>query len=101
MYYRTDRHITNRERVTDADGRIFGRYDLLPHGYTLWGNDVTPLPIAIADQGNSRGSVRIIFDSFDDPGYVELVPLEVDDPVKTLMAASLMPRRNSTLVVTT
>jgi hypothetical protein len=52
-------------------------------------NDVTLFPVLVMEQSDPRGPVRVVFDAGDVSRNVQLVPLEVDESISSLMAPPL------------
>jgi hypothetical protein len=61
---------------------------LVAHCETLRRQDVGQLAVLILDQRDEGGAVRIVFDPLDRRRHIELRALEVDDAVRTLVAAA-------------
>jgi len=77
-------HGVSREDV-DLGG---GGDDLLADLEVQGRQDVAALAVPVPDKGDERRPVRVVLDGFDDARYVDLIPLEIDNPVKPLVTAS-------------
>jgi len=79
----------------------------LKHGHSVahadshWSQNITFFSIGILKQGDSRGTVGIVFDRKDLRRYIKFVPLKVDDPVGPFMAAAAMSDRHLSTVIST
>ena len=70
-----------------------------PDDQLVGGQDVALLAVAIDDQGDTGVSVGIVLMESTRPGTPSLCALEVDEPVRPLMTAALMPRGDAAVVV--
>ena len=61
--------------------------------------DVPLLAVLVEDQRDVGRAVRVVFDLLNDARHVELVPLEVDDPVLPLVAPTPASNRHVTVMV--
>src|SRR5207245_8774550 len=61
--------------------------------------DVGLLAAGVADEGDKRGAVGVVFEPLDDGRSVILVALEIDDPVAPFMAAAAPAHRRAAGVV--
>ena len=71
-----------------ADLQAFGR------------KNITPLTVSVTKQRNPRRAVGIVFDRLHFRRHVEFIALEIDHPIKPLVAAAPMIRGDPTGVVT-
>jgi hypothetical protein len=95
------RNRPERQGVTDVRRRVIaGRY-LGANLQTVRRENVALLAIAVFDQCDSRGPIRIVLDRGDLGGDADLATLEVDQPVAALVAAAAEARCDATTVVAT
>ena len=72
---------------------------LIPRSKLGGGKDISLLPIGIVKQGNPRRSVRIIFNGSHLGRDLPFVPLEVNQPISSLVASSPVPGGDSSVAV--
>ncbi len=63
--------------------------------------NVTLFAVEISDQSNMRRAIRIVFDLRDLSRNSDLVALEIDDPIMSLMTAAAATNRDTSVVVAT
>src|SRR5262245_585652 len=95
-----DRHRRKRHGIARLHVHGLARHDLVTGGDALRRQDVGELAVLVFDQRNESGPVRIIFKTLDRCRHVELAALEVDDAVRTLVAATDETRRHAAVIVT-
>src|SRR5262249_49508267 len=93
------RNVAQRQRVSGADRRIGPGLDGVPHFQAGRRQDVPLLAIDVVQKSDSRGAIRIVLDSRNFRRNTVLIPLEVDDPVETPLAAAPVPRRDAAAIV--
>ena len=96
---RSQRNALQRQRVAGLDIRLRTGFQLIAHLQPMRRQDVPFLTISVVQQGNTRGAVRIILDRRHLRRDIELVPFEIDLPVRTLVPATLVPDGHSAFVV--
>src|SRR5690606_12148513 len=72
---------------------------LIAHRQALGRNDVGQLAVLIAQQGDESRAIGIVLQALDRRGYVPLAPLEVDQPIGTLVPTADTPCRDPAIVV--
>src|SRR5260221_9504741 len=87
---RAKRDLLQRHRVARTDLGVGAGHDRVADAQPERGEDVALLAVAVVDQGDARRAVGVVLDGGDLAGHVELVALEVDDPVQLLVAAAAM-----------
>src|SRR5690606_18813721 len=99
MHRRADRDIAQRQGVAGLD-RGVGAGDHLVAGLQPLGrDDVAALAVGIAQQGDVRGAVRVVFDPLHTRHDPFLVALEVDQAVVLLVATTHVPGGDAAVVV--
>ncbi|MPM92530.1 hypothetical protein SDC9_139665 [bioreactor metagenome] len=96
---RTDRNVANRQSITGLDRRFRAAHDLLTNHHTLVGDDVTALAVGVANQGDVRRTIRIVFQTFNLGRNTVLVALEINETVSLLVTTALMANGDTTIVV--
>ena len=93
------RNISEREAIPRFD--IGGRAGdhAIRHLQLRRSQDVSLLAIGIVEQSNPRRSIGVIFNGSDLGRDLSLVPFEIDHPISSLVATSLVPGRYSTIAV--
>ena len=61
--------------------------------------DVALLAVDVVQKGDAGAAVRVVLDGSDLRGHAVLLALEVDDAVAALVAAALVPCRDTAVVV--
>ena len=74
--------------------------NLHANGRTLGRNNITTLAVGIAQQGQMRAAIWIIFQTFDFRRNTILVATEINDTIMLLVATTLMTNRNAAMMVT-
>src|SRR5690606_16373391 len=101
MYSRTQRNITQRQRITRLDRRVLARLHLVACLQALRRNDVATLAVRILDQSNMRRPVRVVFKTLNLFRSTVLVATEVDNAILLLVTTTLVTRGDATIVVAT
>ncbi len=96
---RTNGDISQRQRITNLDGRLAARHNLVAGPDTLGGQNVTTFAIRIQHQSKMRAAIGVVFDPLNLPDNAVLVTLEIDSPIAALVTATAMPRRNPAHIV--
>ena len=96
-----ERDVLQRQGVSDRERCIGTGKDLRSDSQTLGGYDVALLSIGIEHEGDVRTPVGIILDGLHGSGNTVLVPLEVDDPVGSLVTTAPSPDGDAAERVTT
>ncbi len=65
--------------------------DLVAGIQALRRQDVGELAVLIFDERDESRAVRVVFQPLDGGGHIEFLPLEIDDPVGTLVTAAAPP----------
>src|SRR5574341_430495 len=99
VHRRAERNLEQRHRIADADIGAGTGDDAVAHVQAFGREDVALLAVAVVQQRNARGPVRIVLDGRDTRRNGELVAPEVDAPVLTIVATTLIPARDVALVV--
>src|ERR1700694_3494622 len=84
------RNARQRQRVPRFDVSLGSADHLVTDRQTDRGQDVALLAIGVGQQRDPRAPVRVVFDRADGRRDVQLVALEVDDPVELAVATTLM-----------
>src|SRR6202022_3581988 len=79
--------------------RFWTRLHHVPHTQADRRQDIPLFAIAVVDQRDARGPVRIVLDARHPRGDAVLRSLEIDNPVAALVAAPLVPHRELALSV--
>src|SRR5690606_2714858 len=69
--------------------------------HALGRDDVATLAVGVLDQGQVRGTVRIVFQPLDHARHAILVALEIDHAVALLVTAAHVASRDATRIVAT
>src|SRR6185369_14749697 len=96
---RTDRNVTDRQSITRLDRRLGAADDRLADYHAFIGDDVATLAIGVNHQRDVRGTVRIVFQTFDLTRNAVLVALEIDNAIGLLVTTTLVTDGNPTIVV--
>src|SRR5215217_373507 len=84
-----DRHVADRHGVAGLDVHLIAGDDGVADGEPLRRQDVGQLAVGVADQGDERGAVRIVFDPVDRRRLAGMpAALEIDVAVGLLVAAA-------------
>src|SRR5688572_33424362 len=97
----TDRDISQRQCVAGPNRCFVATHQLHADRYTFGRDDVTTLAVGVNQQRDVRGAVRIVFEPFNLRTDAFLIALEIDQAIRLLMAAALVPNRDPTRVVAT
>src|SRR5207248_7811100 len=95
----TQRNLEQRHCVAGADVRSGTGNHAIADVQAFRRQDVALLAVAVMQQRDARGPVRIVFDARDARRNRELVAPEVDAPVLPLVPAAHIPARDMALVV--
>ena len=96
---RTDRDVSERQRVADAHRRLLSTLDRVADLESEWREDIALLAVLVVNECDAGAAVRVVFDGRDLAGDAVLVALEVDLPVELAIAAALVAHRDAPLVV--
>src|SRR5882757_606798 len=100
VHDRADRDVAQRQRVARLDvgaRTVLDRVALLEQPRR---DDVALLAVGVVQQRDAGGAVRVVLDVRDlGRNAVLVVPAEVDQPVRPLVTATLVPRGDLALVV--
>src|SRR4029079_3578971 len=91
--------IFQRHAVADVGGRQRAIFDLIARLQTLWRDDVSLLSVGVMQQSHVGTAIRIVLHGMHPRNHAVLITLEVDNPQRTLMAATAMASGNDTGVV--
>src|SRR5215469_7349937 len=97
---RTDRNVADRQRVACTDRRFRTRHQLRANRHALRRDDVAALAVCVKNQRNVRATVRVILETLHLRGDAILRTTEIDHTVVLLVTATLVTRRDATVVVT-
>src|SRR5262249_33932793 len=87
--------VAQRQAVPRADVGARAVLHPVPLPQALRAQDVALLAVGVVQQRDPRGAVRVVLHVRHLGGHAVLVrPAEVDQPVRALVAAALMPRRD-------
>src|SRR6266852_5107819 len=89
-----DRDVPQRQGIPRFDRRLRPRHELRAGSHTLGRNDVAALAVGIAQQGDVRAPVRIVFEPLDLGRNTVLVAAKIDDAVILLVPAALVAHRD-------
>ena len=101
MDRRTDRDVTQRERVARLDRCIDSARHLCANRNSLGRNDVTALTVRVAQKRQVRATVGVILDALDLRDHSVFRPLEIDDAVVVLVSTTLVTGRDVSLAIAT
>src|SRR3954447_7175928 len=97
---RTDRDVAQREVVAHLDVGVGAGLEHRPLAQVLRRHDVALLAVGVVQQRDPGGAVGVVLDVRDlRRDAVLVVATEVDDPVGTLVTATLVPGGDPALVV--
>src|SRR5690606_7793024 len=99
MHDRTDRHRRKRHSVARLHVDALASHNLVTDSQTLRSQDIGQLTIIVLDQRDESGAVRVVLKTLNRCRNVELATLEVDQTIRTLVAATNEASRNTTVVV--
>ena len=99
VHGRAEGNPVQRQRVAHPHRGVGPAHDLVADLETERGQDVALLPVAVVDEGDSRGSVGVVLDGGHLAGHAELVAPEVDPPIRAAAVAAAMAGRDLALVV--
>src|SRR4051794_15430027 len=89
---RAERNVLQRQRIARQDVDVLPRDDGVADLQPGRLQDVALLAVGVGQQRDARRAVRVVLDGRDPGRHIELVPLEIDDPVHPLVAAAAPPR---------
>src|SRR3990172_12135183 len=87
----SQRHITQRQRISILNLRSLTRYNLIAYPEAGGSNNIPLFSIAIMEERYPCRPVRVVFDSSHLRRYPGLVPLEIDDSEGSPVAAAPVP----------
>ena len=64
-------------------------------------DNVTSFAIFVFEKRNVSGTIRVVFNTFNDRTDAIFIPLEINKAILLFMAAADMPSGNSTIVIPT
>src|SRR5918993_6128583 len=99
MNLRSQRDVANWQGVTWQDVCVRTAHHGLADFQACRGDDVTLFAIQVSHERDVRRAVRIVLDLRDATGNARLVALEINDPVKTLMAAAATTHSDAPVVI--
>ncbi len=94
-----NRNVPKRQCIADFNVRLRATHQLVTDFQSFWRQNVAFFTIRIEQQGNSRRTVRIVLDRCHRGRHAIFRPFEINDPVKPLMAATLVANSQTPLVV--
>src|SRR5471032_76901 len=97
----TDRNIADRQAVARLDRRFRTIHHCIANGHALGCDDVLAFAVGVAQQGDIRGAVWIVFDPFHFRWNAILLTLEVDQAIVLLVTATDVTGGDVAVVVTT
>src|SRR5436190_630540 len=84
------RDVPKGQGITRFDRRLHSRHELGAGSHTLGRDDVAALAVGVAEQGDVRAPVRIVFEPLDLGRNAILVAAKIDDAVILLVPAALV-----------
>ena len=99
VHHGADGDVAHRQGVAGTDVRALAGHQLVADVHVLGGEDVALLAVVVVQQGDAAGAVGVVLDRRDRRRDAVLVPLEVDDAVLLLVAATAMAGRLAAVVV--
>src|SRR5918993_2773903 len=93
------RDVRQRQRVADPSVGAGARDDDVADLEAVGQQDVALFAVAVVEQADPRGAVRVVLDGREAGRHAGLVTLEVDAPVVGLLAATTVADREAALVV--
>src|SRR5690606_32008129 len=99
VYGGTGGDVADGQRVACADGSVFARKQRCAHFKAAGSDDVATLAVSIAQQGDMRGTVGVVFKALDLGGDSVFVATEVDQAVMLLVTAATMAHSDVAIVV--
>src|SRR6267378_4397183 len=94
-----DRDVPQRQGITRFDRRLHPGHELRAGSYALGRDDVAALAVGIAEQGDVRTPVRVVFEPLDLRRDAILVAAKIDDAVILLVPAALVAHGDMTVDV--
>src|SRR5689334_1423199 len=94
-----ERDVRQRQRVAHAGFRLRPRHDDIADAEAVRQQHVALLTIAVMEQTDPRGAVRVVLDRRDARRHAGLVALEVDAAVVLLLTAAAVADGHAALVV--
>ena len=83
--------LASGQRVPRFDVRFGAADDLIPHLQAQGRQDVALLAVLVVQQRNPGRAVGVVLDGGHLGRHLELVPLEIDDPIQALVSAAPVP----------
>src|SRR5579859_6578007 len=88
VHDRADRNVGNRHGIAGLHVDVFAGHHGIADREPLRRQDVVQLAVFVFDQGDEAGAVRIVFEALDFGRRIEPAALEVDPPIRLLVAAA-------------
>src|SRR6187431_408039 len=101
MDYASERHVAQLHRIARTNRCRRTGHQLIARGDAARGDDVTALAVAIFQQRDVRGAVRVVLDALDRRRNTVFVALEIDQSIMLLVTAALVARGDAAGVVAT
>src|SRR5207249_11218268 len=60
---------------------------------------VTPFPVSVTDERNTRRTIGIVFERFNSCRHIMLIALKIDQAIQSVVTAAAMVRCNATGIV--
>ena len=95
----TDTNLFQRQRIARTNISIGTGHHHITRSKTLGSKNVPLVSIVVVNQGDMSGPVGVIFDARNFTGNVEIVTLEINHTIQTLVATAAMEGSNATIVV--
>src|SRR5271169_5516671 len=100
VHDRADGNARKRHRIAGFDVLAFPRDHGIPGLEALGSQDVGQFAVRVADERDECRAVRVVFEPLDDRRHAPFgAAHEVDHAVAALMPATLLPRRDVTVIV--
>src|SRR6266436_3459927 len=89
-----DRDVPQRQGIARFDRRLHPGHEPRAGSHTLGRDDVAALAVGVAEQGDVRAPVRVVFEPLDLGRNTVLVAAKIDDAVILLVPAALVAHRD-------
>src|SRR5262249_30168034 len=96
---RSKRNVADGQRVAGKDVRLRSRHQRVPGLHAYRRDDVSLLPVAIMQERDARGPIRIVLHAGNDSRDPELLTPEIDLPEHALVPATPMAHRDAAVGV--